>query len=144
MENECFFEINSNGSFIKVEVLNSNFEKPKSHSDLDWISTKVSVKAGAFSGFFYADMEKLDFEKFEKEISTLYNNLKGIAWFNNIEEQVDIKIEGDGIGYFEANCNVEESLSGVTLNFKIQFDQSHLPNLIVQLKNIKESLSKIK
>ena len=45
----------------------------------------------------------IDFEKFKKDLSELYDNLSGSVNFSNIEGYLELKIIGDGIGHFEVN-----------------------------------------
>ena len=78
-----------------------------------------------------------DFEKFKHEISNLYNKLDGSANFDTLESQISIKIKGDGVGHFEADCFVMDFAgTGNKLDFEINFDQTIITELISQLDNI--------
>lgn len=135
---ELIFEIVDSGNIVKIEPL----EVIKYDSDLDWdknwIKTKITVKGGPFSGQYYADMMTVDFEKFKQELSSLYDNLSGTANFENIEQALQLKIKGDGIGHFEVNVSAAANpgINSVDLNFSMAFDQTEIKNLINQLDKI--------
>src|SRR5690606_973570 len=104
----------------------------------------VKVKAGAFSGAFKADFMTVDFVTFKNELAKLYEKLNGIATFHTLESQVEIKISGDGIGHLTAECIVKDAASfGNKLEFEINFDQTHIPELLNQLKKITDRFPKI-
>ena len=132
-----YFELKDGEDFIRIELINLNYP----HAEIGWdrnsICSKVNVKAGGFSGQLNCDLMTTDFEKFKRELSKLYEELTGTASFDTIEKQVDIKIQGDGIGHFEADCSVMDSVGfGNKLEFKIDFDQTLIPELIKQLNHI--------
>ena len=81
-----------------------------------------------------------DFERFKQELSKLYDNMDGTACFDTIEEQVLIKIKGDGFGCFNADCSLLDFAgSGNKLYFEISFDQTIIPDMVTQLENITKS-----
>jgi hypothetical protein len=140
-DNNLYFEISEGGNYIKIYVLeyqNSNID-----FDIDyiWNQTIIKVKAGVFSGQFKADLNTVDFINFEKELEQLYNKLNGIATFYSLEEQISIKVIGDGFGHMNAECSVMDSAGmGNTLKFEINFDQTHIPKILNQLRKIIQSL----
>lgn len=79
----------------------------------------------------------VDFESFKTELTKLYEKLNGIATFSTLESQVEIKITGDGIGHLSAECEVMDYVGiGNKLEFKINFDQTHIPKILNQLEKI--------
>jgi hypothetical protein len=132
-----FFEISGNGNFIRIELLGLNYPNADMQSDANWISGNVSVQAGAFSGNFKMEFETTDFPSFKIQLEKLYEKLNGFAVFYTIENQVEIKISGDGNGHLNAACEVVDFPGyGNKLNFEIDFDQTHLPKIIAQLLQI--------
>ncbi len=118
-------------------MLKLTYPKAKLDWDRNWIQAIVTVKAGAFSGQFKTELMTTDFYKFKQQFSRLYDNLDGMAIFDTIEGQINIKIKGDGIGHFEANCMVMDYAgTGNKLDFEIIFDQTIIPNIVGQLDNI--------
>ena len=142
MNDLSFFEISGNGNYIKIELLGLNHPNAELEYDANWIGGNVSVKAGAFSGKFKADFVTSDFPSFKKQLEKLYENLNGFAEFYTLENQVEIKIKGDGIGHLNADCEVIDFPGfGNQLKFQIEFDQTHLPVIINQLTQIESKYS---
>lgn len=105
--------------------------------DRNWLKSLVYVKAGVFSGSFKADLMTTDFESFKLQLAKLYDKLNGIATFKTLENQVEMKIIGDGIGHLKAECEViDEAGFGNKLEFEIDFDQTHIPKILNQLEKI--------
>ena len=79
----------------------------------------------------------VDFVSFKNELSKLYDKLNGIATFQTLENQVYIKIFGNGIGHLNAKCVVmDDAGNGNRLEFEIDFDQTHIPKILNQLEKI--------
>jgi hypothetical protein len=134
-ENEMiYFELKDSGDFIRIGLLKLNYPNAELDFDRNWIKSYVEVKAGGFSGQFECDLMTTDFERFKQSLSKLYNNLDGTASFTSYEGQVEIKIEGDGIGHFVADCSVMDNVGiGNQLDFEINFDQTIIPEMVRQL-----------
>ena len=143
-EETNFFEISENGSFIRIDLIDFNYPYADLDWDKNWISGIVKVKAGAFSGEFKTDFMTVDFVSFKNEMEKLYDKLNGIATFYTLENQVEIKIIGDGIGHLKAECEVMDYAGiGNKLKFEIDFDQTYIPKLLNQLEKITKRFPKI-
>ncbi len=143
-EETTFFEISESGNFIRIELIAFSHPNAEMDWDANWVKGFVNVKAGGFSGGFKADFMTVDFESFKIELSKIYDNLNGIAIFNTLERQVEIKIIGDGIGHLIAECEVMDYAGmGSKLKFKINFDQTHIPDILNQLEKITYRFPKI-
>lgn len=139
-----FFEISESGNFIRIELIGFSHPNAEMDWDANWVRGFVNVKAGGFSGEFKGDFMTVDFESFKTELTKLYDKLNGIATFNTLESQVEIKIIGDGIGHLSAECEVMDYAGmGNKLEFKINFDQTHIPKILNQLEKITSRFPKI-
>ena len=80
----------------------------------------------------------IDIEKFKQELKRIYKDLSGVTMFYCLDEDIEIKIKGDGIGHFTAHCLARDSTTpeGSRLSFNLFFDQSYIPNFINQLDAI--------
>ncbi len=138
IENDIpYFEIKGSGDFIRVELVHLAHPNAEDDWDRNWVKSNVTLKAGGFSGKFTCDLMTTDFARFQEQFSKLYNKLDGTAIFDTIEEQINIKIEGDGFGHFDANCVVMDFAgTGNTLEFLINFDQTTIPQVVRQLTSI--------
>lgn len=143
-DNSAYFEINGKGNLIQIEVVGYNYLNAELDWDKNWVRGIVNVKAGAFYGEFKADFMTLDFVVFKNELEKLYDKLKGIATFHTLEEQVVVKVIGDGIGHLKAECVVMDYAGiGNKLKFEIDFDQTHIPRILNQLNRIVTEFPKV-
>jgi len=135
---DIYFEISDSGDLVRLEPM----ELIQYDSDIDWdknwIKTKLTIKGGKFSGQYFGEIMTVDFEKFKQELSKLYDNLKGIVNFKDLEGYLDLRIVGDGIGHFEVNVDAcdQPGILGSNLNFKMAFDQTEIKELVNQLDRI--------
>ena len=143
-DERTFFEISENGDLIRIELIGLNYPEAELDWDRNWIQTFVKVKAGKFTGEFKADFMTIDFINFKNELEILYSKLKGIATFQTLESQVEMKIIGDGIGHLKAECIVMDNAGiGNKLEFEINFDQTHIPKILNQLEKISIQFPKV-
>ncbi|MFD2892801.1 hypothetical protein ACFS5J_12345 [Flavobacterium chuncheonense] len=138
LEEEIFFEIYDSGDFIRLKPINYNNYNSEMDWDKNWIKTKVEIKAGNFVGEYIAEFMTVDFENFEKQFSKLYENLKGIAVFNDLESYLELKIVGDGIGHFEVSVSAcdKSGFKSSILKYILDFDQTDLQRMNIQLRKI--------
>ncbi|SDE45978.1 hypothetical protein SAMN05216464_106220 [Mucilaginibacter pineti] len=138
---EAFFEIFESGNIIKVEALEFQTFGSGNQYDKNWIKSKITVKAGGFSGEYHADLMTVDFKQFEKQLSTLYDNLSGGAAFHDLEGYLEIRIIGDGVGHFEVNVTADDSpgANSRTLTFSMTIDQTYIKPIVNNLKKITEA-----
>ena len=137
-EQDLYFEISDNENLVRLEPI----ELINYNSTLDWdnnfIKTKITIKGGAFSGQYFADIMTVDFEKFKQELDTLYDNLKGSATFADREHALELKINGDGLGHFEVNVKAwdKPNIDCSELTFAMSFDQTEIKSKVNQLDGI--------
>jgi hypothetical protein len=97
------------------------------YSDDNWLSVAVEVSAGAFSGNFSAAFVTEDFVRFRLSLQQLYESLKGESEFFTLEEQLSLKLVGNGRGDIQVlGIAVDRAGDGNTLHFSLALDQTHL------------------
>lgn len=135
---EVYFELFDAGDIVRLEPIELINYDSNIDWDRNWVKTKVTVKGGKFSGHYSGDFMTVDFEKFKQELSRLYDNLKGIANFNDLEGYLELKITGDGIGHFEVDVKAcdQPGINASVLTFTMGFDQTEIKNLVIQLDRI--------
>ena len=132
-----FFELKEGANFLRIDII--GFAHPDAELDWDrnWLKSKLTLKVGGFSGQFDCDLMTTDFERFKEQLFELYERMGGIAIFETREEQLTIRIEGDGIGHFQADCMAMDFPgTGNKLEFELTFDQTFIPDLVTQLDDI--------
>ena len=143
-EENVYFEISESGNFIRIELIKQSHPNAEMDWDANWVKGFVNVKAGCFLGEFKAEFMTIDFVSFRNELAKLYDKLNGIATFHTLENQVEIKIVGDGIGHLNAEIEVMDFAGmGNKLKFEINFDQTHIPKLLNELEKIIHKFPKI-
>lgn len=135
---EIYFELSDAGDIVRLEPIELIDYKSNLDWDRNWVKTKITVKGGAFSGQYQADIMTVDFEKFKQELSKLYDNLKGGAIFEDLEHALQLKILGDGNGHFKVQVTANDSpgIDSSKLGFTMAFDQTEIKSLVNQLDKI--------
>jgi hypothetical protein len=137
MINDIYFEITDGPDIIKIEPLKWTHADAELDWDKNWIHSRITVKGGAFRGQFYCDLMTTDFELFKRELKKTYDSLNDQAEFKTLEGQIQIKIEGDGLGHFSVDCEVMDDAGvGNKLNIAMAFDQTQIPDFVRQLDKI--------
>jgi len=135
---DIYFELSDAGNIVRLDPIKLVYENSTLDWDRNYIQTKITVKGGAFSGQYQAEIMTVDFEKFKQELRKLYDNLKGGAIFEDLEHALQLEIHGDGIGHFEVEvtANDKPGIDSSKLNFTMAFDQTEIERLVNQLDNI--------
>jgi hypothetical protein len=99
------------------------------------IESKVTIKAGCFQAEYLADFSSFDYSRFGREIDRLYDNLGGVANFLCDDRFLTIRVVGDGLGHFKADCIAIDSpgYDERSLNFVINFDQTQIKQIVNQV-----------
>lgn len=129
--------LHSGGQSISITVIGLLVIDATSNWDKNWLKTKISVQAGAFSGIYDADLT-IDFENFKQDLNSLYENLNSEIEFKDLEGYLYMKIKGNGLGNINAeiSCSDDPGINAATLNFELNFDQTYIKPVIQKLKNI--------
>lgn len=131
---DLYFEISDSGDIIRLEPSHLTYPNAELDWDRNWVRTKVTVKGGVFSGEYMAEFMTTDFEIFKQQLKMLDNDFSGMATFGPLEQQLILKIKGDGIGHFEVDCEATpEPHLGQSLTFTMTFDQTIIKDLVRQL-----------
>jgi hypothetical protein len=120
----------------------SRRERPEAtdYWDGNWVYATVKIAARAFRGEFEAQLRADEFASFRNQILPLHEKLVGRATFETTEGWLRVEIEGDGKGHFRADCvAVDQPGMGNRLSFKIDFDQTELPDILCGLDAVCEA-----
>lgn len=133
---ESYFEITGAGNYLRLEPIRLNYPDAEDLWDRKWLNTNIIVKGGRFQGTYSGDLTIDNFKYFKDMLSTLYNNISSQFEFIDLEENLEIKVNGDGIGHFFAQVAATDTILNATLKFSIEFDQTQIPKMIMQLEKI--------
>ena len=142
-EQDLYFEIKDSGNFVRLKMVTQLYPEAELNWDRDWIDVHVDVKAGAFNGSYKANMRLWEISNFAKQLRVLHEKLAGEARLEGLEGQVNIQIEGDGIGHFVASCILTDRVAASEnkLEFELEFDQTDLAIILNQLHTIENQFS---
>jgi hypothetical protein len=137
---EMFFEIRDTTDYIRLEPIHLIEYDSDLAWDKNWVKTKIIVKAGSFSGEYFAEFMTIDFEKLKHDLRRIYDNLNGFVDFIDLESHLELKISGDGIGHFNVRGRASEDAGIINaLSFELSFDQTEINEMINQLERITKS-----
>ena len=127
----------SENEHIEINVLNYERAPVGEYWDDNWLNVEISIRAGGFRGKASATIITSELEKFLSELKPLHENLNGTATFTTLEEQLSLRLNGDGRGHIELRGEVADQAGiGNRLNFTLQFDQSQLGTSVRQLEKV--------
>ena len=134
---DIYLEFADAGNVIRIEPIALTFPKATLDWDRNWVKTNVTVKCGVFSGQFVAEFLTTDFEIFRRQLKKLDNDFNASATFEPLEQQLVLKIKGDGLGHFEIDCEATpQSHLEQKLTFSMNFDQTQIKEYVRQLDRI--------
>jgi hypothetical protein len=108
--------------------------------DANWLRAEANISSGAFQGSIILNIMTTELAAFAKQASALYESLTGEAEFTTLEEQLKIKLCGDGIGHISVTGYVRDEV-GVgfnTLEYELAIDQTQLKSTIDDLFRLLE------
>ncbi len=127
---------NKKNSLI-ISVLKYSIPDADSNWDKNWLEGEISVDVGGFKGYCKAEFMTRDFDNFKNQLERLYKKLKGTANFNTIDDQIGIRMVGDGLGHITSHCLIMDQVGiGNTLECEIKLDQTMIPIILNQLESI--------
>ena len=102
--------------------------------DANWIRSEVEVRVGGFQGRFEAQLMTTDFPPFRDGLRALEKDLRGEVSFETLEEQVRVKVRGDGRGHINLDGELADVAGmGNRLAFHLEIDQTFLGAALQQL-----------
>ncbi len=133
---EDYFEITGSGNYLRLEPVKLNYPDAVDEWDRKWINTNVAFKGGKFQGSNSGDLIIEDFKYLKDMLSLLYNNLNCKFEFADLDNNIEFKVIGDGIGHFFTEVASNDTVFNTRLEFNIEFDQTQIPKMIIQLEKI--------
>ncbi len=129
--------IQSESDFLKIELIKFAYPNSLDTYDKNWLDTIVTLKTGG--GKYSAYFQTSDFTDLHKHLSTLYDNLNTEFVFKTLERQLELNFKTDGIGHIDIiGVAQDEAGIGNTLTFELNIDQTDLPMLIQQIRDVIE------
>lgn len=120
-----------------VEFISFSMASPFKDEYTQWFKTKVCVQVESFRGSFQSVLDQQALLHFQKGLQLLYQNLQGSAELAPIEEQITLKLLGNGRGGITVSGAAwSKPRYGNHLEFSFEMDQTFLPSVLAQLDAI--------
>ena len=105
--------------------------------DDNWLRVDIRIRAGGFRGKALATILTWELTQFLSDLRPLVETMGGSAEFTTIEEQLSLRLTGDGKRHVELSGEVsDQSGIGNRLQFTFQFDQTQLRASIRELERV--------
>ena len=125
----------------RVEVTVSGYERQPSgdYHDDNWLTVKVSLAVGGFSGRFQASFLTAELMEFRDQLAALYKGLNGEAKLVTMETQLQLTLTGNGRGGISLKGEAWDRPGiGNRLVFGLDLDQTHLATTLGELDAVIE------
>lgn len=142
MEDSLEFRIGiSDREHVVVQPRRRKSPGPEDFYDGNWVDAAIHIGAGGFQGQVESVLRSEEFVSFRDQLRPLHATLTGRATFDTCEGWLRIQVEGDGKGHFHAECEATDRPgTGNRLVFKIDFDQTEVPEILRGLDAICDAI----
>jgi len=128
-----------NGSIL-IEVLGYENAAASNDSDSNWLTSTVTVVAGAFSGQLNGSLTTQNFAYFHRELGEILGSLKGKAVFEADEEWLHFEVEMGSRGTAKVRgVAIANDGTGASLTFAFETDQTYLTQTKSALDSVVKS-----
>ena len=122
---------------IEIEVLRYENAPVGEYYDDNWLRSQIRVRTGGFRGRVDAAVLAGELSAFFAGLRPLHETLRGSAEFSTMEQQLHLRLVGDGKGHVELTGEVADQPGiGNRLHFTLQIDQSQLGASIHELERV--------
>jgi hypothetical protein len=126
---------NGQGEQLLVKVISRS--SADDYWDGNWLSCEIRLSAGGFRGKFQANLRTDELDRFAAQVRTLYDDLTTPALLEPMEDQLLLRLEGDGHGHIHCRGEARDVAgTGNLLTFELELDQTQLFATMVQLSEL--------
>jgi hypothetical protein len=121
---------------IEIDV---RYERPPSgdYHDDNWLTAGINVSAGSFRAKAEVSMLTDELVSFLGQLQILFKTLEGPAELITLEQQIYLRLTGNGKGHIELKGELGEMPEmGNRLHFELNFDQTELGASIRELEKV--------
>lgn len=122
------------GDHLSIEVGMRAHPGATDFDDGNWLSTRVTLRAGGFAAEVAATLRAEELRAFRDALRALDETLRGSATFATMEGWFELGLEVDRRGRVTASgFLIDDHTSGNRLRFTLRFDQTELKRMIREL-----------
>ena len=126
------FRIGRNDSeYLNVQITGRSHPGSQDYWDGNWVNADIEIDAGSFRGRYGAYLRAEELKDFRDALARLYSFDSKEAKFETMEGQLSIRVTGNGLGHFTAECEaLDQAGVGNRLIFSLDFDQTEIPEML--------------
>ncbi len=123
--------------YLTLTVHGRSLANSVDYWDGNWLTCTAEVAVGAFQGSLNRLLRNEDISRFHRRVTALHERLTGEALFDTLENWLDLRLIGDSRGHIETRGQLcDDPVTGNVLEFRLFFDQTYLPRLMTQLRDV--------
>jgi hypothetical protein len=119
--------------------INLSIEIVGTETDGEWLICLAKFNYDGFEAKFKFSSMRGDFAVFAEQLKQFYKTLKGFAHYRSIEDNVCFDFSTDGVGHVDIEGYLRHRSYEVKISFLIRSDQTFLPELITECRQIAEN-----
>lgn len=128
------------GDAVSISVPEGKQRDPRSEG---WVDAEVTIKAGAWSGWYAAQFHEDDFLRFAEMLDELQTSLKSEATLSSLDGYLELTLTGDGLGHISVVGEAwDRPRVGSHLVLSYETDQTALSQLQGELASLATYLSR--
>lgn len=134
----CIIHFSSGADSFTLRIHGRTNPNAKNYWDANWLHCTAEVLVGAFRGILEWQLRNEDLARFMHALEGLAGRM-GEAVLDTGDGWLDVRIIRDEQGHIEARCQlVDNPAGGNSLEFRLLLDQTVLPALTGQLREVLE------
>ena len=121
----------SDSEYLNVQITGRSHPGSQDYWDGNWVNADIEIDAGSFRGRYGAYLRAEELKDFRDALARLYSFDSKEAKFETMEGQLIIRVTGNGLGHFVAECEALDQ-AGICnrLIFSLEFDQTEIPEML--------------
>jgi hypothetical protein len=129
-----------NGDHLSVEVVGRVHPAATDFWDGNWLTARISARAGAFRGAFGADLRTDELQRFAEQLRALEGATTGKVALESAEGWVTLALALDARGRLAGSCELrDDPTGGATLRFGLVADPAQRLDLLAALAALLEA-----
>ncbi len=125
------------GGRLTIEVAGYEREAAEDEDDADWLSSIISIQAGAFSGKFETSLRAYELDVLHEQLQAALQSLTGTVAFQTTEGDLSLEFAFGARGSVLITGAAEpHRFRTGALKFRIESDQSYVALALQEIKAI--------
>src|SRR5579883_2001206 len=128
-----------NGDRMILEITDRMHPDADDYWDGNWLSVTLDVVAGPWRGATGIGLHLCELQTMRERLRDAYQHLDRKVVFTPMENDFSLEFVGDGRGHVTIRGTARDAIGTGEISFSYHLDQTYLPGLIAQIKNVEDS-----